>query len=435
MTDTFPLGLRTKVVRPSPTLAIAARAAQLRREGRDIASLSVGEPDFPVPAHVAQAMTEAIQKGQTRYTASSGMPELREAIAERTKAETGLSYPINQIQVCAGAKQALFNACLSLLDEGDQAVIPNPYWVSYPDMVKLADGTPVDLPLSADDGWQPSAARLSAVMNERTKVVMLGSPSNPTGAVWSEDSLRAIADVLRRHPRAVALCDDIYGRIVFGKGATGRAVTLLQVAPDLRERTLIVDGCSKTYAMTGLRLGWALGPVPLIAAMNKVQDSSTSNPNSIAQHGAIAALRGPQAPVEEMIRAFERRRDQMCALLAKGDVNTVKPGGAFYVFADVTPWLGKRLVAPARDEAGGPASSGAAAAGRPAEQARRGDAQGLSIDGTVRLAEVLLEEFGVATVPGAAFGTEGYLRLSFATSDQEIAKGVERLHQGLAALQ
>jgi aspartate aminotransferase len=395
------LGRRTKAVRPSPTIAMAARASALRREGRDIASLSVGEPDFPVPAHVAEALHEAIKKGLTKYTASSGTVELREAIAHRTQLETGLSYPASQILVCAGAKQALFNACMALLDEGDQAVIPNPYWVSYPDMVKLADGTPIDLQLSADEGWQPHADRLLAVMNERTKVVMLGSPSNPTGAVWSEDTLRGIAMVLRRFPRAVALCDDIYGRIHFGKA---RALTLLQVAPDLKDRTLVIDGCSKAYAMTGLRIGWALGPHPLIAAMNKVQDSSTSNPNSLAQHAAVAALRGPQEPVEAMIAAFEKRRDKMFALLAAGGVTAVKPDGAFYIFADVSRWLGRKH-------------------------------KGAPIESTWRLGELLLEEYGVATVPGVAFGAEGYLRLSFATSEAEIAKGVERLHQGLSSLE
>ena len=401
MTEPTYLGLRTKMVRPSPTIAMSARAGQLRREGRDIASLSVGEPDFPVPAHVAEAMVEAVKKGMTKYTASSGTPELREAIVERTLQETGLKYTPAQALVCAGAKQALFNACMALLDEGDQAVIPNPYWVSYPDMVKLADGTPVELPMTAADGWQPHPDRLQAVMNERTKIVMLGSPSNPTGAVWSEATLKGIADVLRRFPHAVALCDDIYGRIHFGKA---RALTLLQVAPDLKDRVVVIDGCSKTYAMTGLRIGWALGPQPLIAAMNKVQDSSTSNPNSVAQHGAVAALRGPQGPVEEMVVAFEKRRDKMLALLAAGGVSAVRPDGAFYCFADVSKWLGKRRA-------------------------------GTPVDTTWRLAELLLEEHGVAAVPGAAFGAEGYLRLSFACSDAEIAKGVQRLHEGLAALE
>jgi aspartate aminotransferase len=238
-------------------------------------------------------------------------------------------------------------------------------------------------------------------MTERTKVVMLGSPSNPTGAVWSEETLRGIAEVLRRFPRAVALCDDIYARIHFGKP---RATTLLQVAPDLRDRVVIVDGCSKTYAMTGLRIGWALGPQALIAAMNKVQDSSTSNANSMAQHGAVAALRGPQGPVEEMVRAFRQRRDRMLELLAEGGVAAVKPDGAFYVFPDVSRWLGKKH-------------------------------RGVPVPGTWKLAELLLEEYGVAAVPGAAFGAEGYLRLSFATSEAEFTKGVERLHRGLAALE
>jgi aspartate aminotransferase len=379
---------------------MSARAAALRREGRDIAGLSVGEPDFPVPAHVAEAMVEAIKKGMTRYTASSGTPELREAICKRTLEETGLAYKPNQALVCAGAKQALYNACMVVLDQGDEAVIPNPYWVSYPDMVKLSGGVPVDLVMTAADGWQPDVDKLAAVMTPRTKLVMLGSPSNPTGAVWGKRTLEGIAAVLRRFPRVVALCDDIYGRIHF---PGGRALSLLQVAPDLSDRVLVIDGCSKTYAMTGLRIGWALGPPAVIAAMNKVQDASTSNPNSVAQHGAVAALTGPQEPVEAMIASFHTRRDRMLAGLAKGGVGAVRPDGAFYVFADVGPWLGKR----------------------------RG---GALVDSSWKLAEILLDEHGVATVPGAAFGTDGYLRISYATSEAEIDKGIERIHQGLASL-
>ena len=394
------IGARTEQVRPSPTIAMSARATALRREGRDIAGLSVGEPDFPVPAHVADAMIEAIKKGMTRYTASSGTPELREAICKRTLEETGLSYKANQALVCAGAKQALYNACMVLLDPGDEVVIPNPYWVSYPDMVKLSGGVPVDLVMTAAGGWQPDVAKLEAAITPKTKLIILGSPSNPTGAVWSKETLAGIGAVMRKHPRVVALCDDIYGRIHF---PGGRAVSLLQVAPDLTDRVLVIDGCSKTYAMTGLRIGWALGPQAVIAAMNKVQDASTSNPNSVAQFGAIAALTGSQEPVAKMIAAFHTRRDRMLAALAKGGVFAVKPDGAFYVFADVSPWLGKQKA-------------------------------GLKVESTWKLSEILLEEFGVAAAPGAAFGAEGYLRLSYATSEAEIDKGVERIHQGLASL-
>ncbi len=392
---------RVQTVRPSPTLAIAARAGELRRQGHDIASLSVGEPDFPVPAHVAAAIEAALRKGHTRYTPSSGTPELREAICRFTLAEAGLAVTPAQVQATAGAKQALFNACQALLDEGDEAVIPNPYWVSYPDIVKLSGAHPVELVMRAQDGWQPTAEALARVMNEKTRVVILASPSNPTGAVWSEGALREVASVLQRFPRAVILSDDIYSKLVYG-GV--RATHLLAVAPDLTPRTVIIHGCSKSYAMTGLRLGWAAGPKEIIAAMNKVQDSSTSNPSSLSQHGAIAALTGPQGPVEEMRASFERRRDFMLGLLARiPGVSCGKPDGAFYAFPDVSACLGRAY-------------------------------KGEAIAGTVRLCEVLLEEFGVAAVPGAAFGAEGFLRLSFATSNEEIQRGVERLGAGLAAL-
>jgi aspartate aminotransferase len=394
---------RCRGVRRSPTVVMAGRAGQLRREGRDIASLSVGEPDFPVPDHVREALIEAVRQGLTRYTPSAGTPELREAIVERTLAESRLSFTPGQVIVSAGAKQSLYNACAALLDPGDEAVIPNPYWVSYPDMVKLSGGVPVELRTSAAEGWQPTGEALAAAMSPRTKLVIFGSPSNPTGAVWSEATLLALAEVLRRFPRAVVLTDDIYGRILYGVPAGQRAPTLLQVAPDLAPRTIVVDGCSKAYAMTGLRIGWSLAPEPLTTAMIKVQDASTTNPNSVAQQGAIAALRGPQEPVERMIRAWERRRGLLLAQLAVGGVHAVRPDGAFYAFVDVRPWLGRSL-------------------------------RGAKVESTWRLAELLLEEHGVATVSGAAFGCEGYLRLSFATSDEEIGKATSRILAGLASL-
>ena len=393
---------RAQAVRPSSTLAIAARAGELRRAGRDIAQLSVGEPDFPIFPHVAQAIADAIAKGQTRYTASNGTPELRESIARWMKLETGVDYVPTQIIATAGAKQALYNACQALLDEGDEAVIPNPYWVSYPDMVKLAGASVRELSMTAAGGWIPDPAALERVMSPRTKVVMLGSPSNPTGAVWSEAALRGLAKVLLKYPRAVVVSDDIYGRLVYG-GV--RARNILSIAPELTARTVLVNGCSKAYAMTGLRLGWAAGPLPIIAAMNKVQDSSTSNPCSLSQAAGVAALNGSQEPLEEMRAQFERRRNLMHTLVtAIPGVQAVRPDGAFYIFADVSAYLAF--------------SSG-----------------GEAVATSVRLAEVLLEQHGVAVVPGSAFGQEGYLRLSFATSDAEIHRGVERLSQGLLALE
>jgi aspartate aminotransferase len=385
---------RVAQVKPSPTLAITARGIQLRREGKDIVSLSVGEPDFPVFPHVEEAIVAALRKGMTKYTASSGLAELREAISDWMFEESGQRYPVAQIVATAGAKQALYNACQALLDDGDEAVIPNPYWVSYPEMVRLAGGTPVELQLSDEDGWVPRPEALAAVMTDRTRVVMLGSPGNPTGAVWDEKALRGIADVLLRYPKAVILSDDIYCRLVYGGE---KAVNLLRVAPELAPRTVLINGCSKAYAMTGLRIGWACGPAAIIGAMNKIQDASTSNASSLSQHAAIAALRGSQEPVEAMRLQFERRRDLMVDLISRiPGMKAAKPGGAYYVFADVREALGART--------------------------------------SLQLSEHLLEKHGVAVVPGSAFGREGYLRFSFATSEDQIRKGLQRVAEGIASL-
>jgi aspartate aminotransferase len=386
---------RVLAAKPSASLAVTARAIQLKREGRDIVSLSVGEPDFPVFPHVAQAVEDALRKGYTKYTPSSGIAELREAISDWMEAEVGQRYAVAQIICTAGAKQALYNACQALLDDGDEAVIPNPYWVSYPDIVRLAGARPVEMMARAEDEWHPDPDALARVVTPRTKVVMLGSPSNPTGAVWSKETMKGIARLLEKHPQITVLSDDIYHRLVYG-GA--RAWNILEVAPQLRDRTVLVNGCSKAYAMTGLRLGWACGPQEIIAAMNKVQDSSTSNPNSLTQYAAVAALRGPQDGVEAMRAQFERRRDLMVELVrAIPRVRCGRAEGAFYVFCDVSAYLGR-------------------------------------VPDDVKLSQVLLEEHGVAVVPGSAFGQPGYLRLSFATSDPMIRAGVERMSRGLQSL-
>ncbi len=385
---------RVALVKPSPTLAITARGIQLRREGKDIVSLSVGEPDFPVFPHVEEAIVAALRKGLTKYTASSGVAELREAISDWMYDESEKRYPISQIIATSGAKQALYNACQALLDEGDEAVIPNPYWVSYPEMVRLAGATPVELELSAEDGWVPRPEALARVMTERTRVVMLGSPGNPTGAVWDVAALQGIARVLERYPKAVVLSDDIYCRLVYG-GV--KAVNFLKVAPQLTSRTLLINGCSKAYAMTGLRIGWACGPAEIISAMNKIQDASTSNASSLSQYAAIAALRGPQEPLEVMRQQFERRRDLMVDLIGRiPGMKATKPDGAYYVFSDVREALGDRT--------------------------------------SLQLSEHLLEQHGVAVVPGSAFGREGYVRFSFATSEDQIRKGLLRVAEGIASL-
>jgi aspartate aminotransferase len=368
---------------------MSARAIELRRAGRDIASLSAGEPDFPVPAHVAKAIEQALERGMTKYTASPGTVELREAISDRMHIELGVRWGVKDIIATAGAKQALYNACQALLEEGDEAIVPKPYWVSYPDMVRLAGATPVELACRAEDGWVPRPEALERAITPRTRALILGSPSNPTGAVWTEEAVRGIARVLERNPQIAVLSDDIYSRLVYGKA---RAIDVLQVAPELRERTVVINGASKAYAMTGLRLGWACGPSNIVAAMNRVQDSSTSNPSSLTQYAGIAALRGPQEPVEAMRQQFEKRRDLMVELVRSiPKMGCVVPDGAFYVLADARAYVGGRV----------------------------------ETDG--KLAEMLLEEHGVATVPGSAFGAPGYLRLSFATSEAEIRRGLQRV--------
>jgi aspartate aminotransferase len=383
-------------------MAMTARAIQLRREGRDIVSLSVGEPDFPVFPHVEQAVGDALRKGYTKYTASNGIIELREAISDWMFREVGVRWPAAQIIATAGGKQALYNACMALLDEGDEAVIPNPYWVSYPEMVRLAGGKPVELMLRQEDGWAPRPEDLERAFTPRTRLFIFSSPSNPTGAVWSAEVMRGIVRVLEKFPRVTILSDDIYDKLVYGGAKT---TNILQIAPQLKDRAVLINGCSKAYAMTGLRLGWACGHPEIIAAMNKVQDASTSNPSSLSQHAAVAALRGPQELLEAMRVQFEKRRHLMVQLL--GQVPGVKahdPDGAYYVFADFSALLSRKY-------------------------------RGEPLATTQRLAELLLEEFGVATVPGSAFGREGYLRLSFAISEADIRKAMERVARCAGALE
>ena len=393
---------RLDAVKPSATMAMTARAIQLRREGRDIVSLSVGEPDFPVFPHVAEAITDALGKGYTKYTPSSGTAELREAISDWMFKGTGVRWPASQVIATSGAKQALYNACMALLDEGDEAVIPNPYWVSYPEMVRLAGAKPLDLMLRQEDGWSPRSDDLERLLTPRTRVFMFSSPSNPTGGVWSPEAMRGVVRALEKFPRVVILSDDIYDRLVYG----GLKVTnILQIAPQLKDRTVLVNGCSKAYAMTGLRLGWACGPAEIISGMGKVQDASTSNPSSLSQYAAVAALRGPQEPVESMRLQFEKRRHLMVELLRQvRGVDAHAPDGAFYVFADFSGLLSRKY-------------------------------RGEPVSTTLRLAEILLEEFGVSTVPGSAFGREGYLRLSFAISDADIRKAMERVARCASALE
>lgn len=400
MSNSIRLSSRVERVQPSPTLALNTRAKALQAEGRDLVAFGAGEPDFPAPAHIVEATARALENGATRYTPSAGIPELREAIAAQMKTKLGLEYDVEETIVGTGAKMVLYEAFQALLDEGDEVLVPAPFWVSYPDMIALAGGRSVIVPTSAEDGFVPTAESIRKAITPRTKAIVINSPSNPTGAVWPRQALESIAKVLEGTD-IVVISDDIYDRILFD----GRKFTnIAQISPEMKARTLVVNGVSKSYAMTGFRIGWAAGPRTLVAAMNKVQDQSTSGPTSVSQWGALAAITGPQQPVEEMVAAFSKRRDVIVELLnAIPGVECATPGGAFYAFPSIKPHLGKSY-------------------------------QGRKLNSDSAVSEVLLEHFGLAVVPGAPFGAPGFLRLSYATSLDEIRRGVERLARGLKAL-
>jgi len=362
---------------------------------------AAGEPDFDTPSHIKRAAVQALDDGFTKYTATAGTPELRAAICEKLKADNGLSYTPEQVVVSNGAKQCLYNFFQALLDEGDEVIIFNPAWVSYPDMVALAGGTPVLVPTREEEGWVPDPELFARAITPRTRAVVLNSPSNPTGAVLSVEALSALARVLDRHPEVVVVTDDIYEKLLY----TGKPfVELLNVAPQLASRTLVVNGLSKAFAMTGWRLGYAAGPKALIAAMQMIQDQSTSNASSIGQRAAVAALRGPKDTIEVMAREFLARRDLFVAgLKALPGVRIRPPDGAFYVFPSFHGLLGKRH-------------------------------RGKPLEGSVQISQVLLDDYRLAAVPGEPFGGEGHLRLSFAASRETIEKGLARLRDFVGGL-
>ncbi len=386
---------RVAAVLPSATLAMAARAKALRAQGVSVVDLSAGEPDADTPDNIKQAAKRALDAGDTKYSPVPGSVALRQAIAKVEGQRYGRTFALDQIIVGAGGKQVIFNACVALLNPGDEAIIPSPYWVSYPDMVRFAGAKPVHVHADDAQGFRVSAKALGAAVTERTRLLVLNSPSNPTGATYSRAELLAIAEVMRRHPDVVVITDDMYGALTFD----APFVSFAHVAPDLQERTLIASGVSKTYAMTGWRIGYALGPKELIAGMSRLQGASTSGASSIAQAAAVEALLGDQRFVEEMRQTFHRRRDRMLAGLAKIDgLTCVKPGGAFYVFPRIKSYLGGKVKT------------------------------------SQALCEHLLDTVHLAAVPGDAFGSDDHIRLSFACSDAQIDEGVKRLRDGLSAL-
>ncbi len=384
-------------IQPSLTIAISTVARKMIADGKNVISLSQGEPDFDTPRNIKDAAIRALENGETKYTDVSGTNALRKAVAEKFRRDSGIDYAPEEIIISTGAKQVLFNAMLATLNAGDEVIIPSPCWVSYPDIVTLADGKPVLVPCPQNNGFKLRAEDLEAAITPKTRWFMLNNPCNPTGAAYSADDLRAICDVLLRHPHVWILTDDIYDSLVYNGFKAG---TIVAVEPKLKDRTLTLHGVSKSYAMTGWRIGFAGGPVALIKAMDKLQSQSTSNPNSIAQAAAVEAVTGPQDTVEAMRKVFEERRDLVVSMLnqAKG-VHCSTPDGAFYVYPSIAGCIGKT-------------SKG-----------------GKLIKDDEAFVLALLDEEGVATVHGAAFCYPGYIRISYANSNAELTEAMTRIQR------
>jgi aspartate aminotransferase len=389
-------------IKPSPTVAAGQKARELRAAGRDIISLDAGEPDFDTPDSIKEAAIAAIRSGQTKYTAVDGTPALKEAIAAKFKRENGLDYSVSQITVGAGGKHVLFNALMATLDAGDEVIVPAPYWVSYPDMAILADGTPVFVECPAEKGFKLQPEDLERAITPRTKWLVLNSPSNPTGAAYTRAELQAIADVLMRHPQVYVLNDDMYEHLVYDGFEFS---TIAEVEPGLYDRTLTVNGVSKAYAMTGWRIGYAGGPSDLIKAIAKIQSQSTTNPSSISQAAAVAALNGPQDFIAERAAVFQDRRDLVVSMLNQANgITCHRPEGAFYVFPSCAGTIGKKTP------------------------------DGKLIATDQDFADYLLMDAGVSVVFGAAFGLSPFFRISYATSTEALEESCRRIQRACGAL-
>jgi len=386
------LARRLDRIQPSPTLAMSARARVLKQQGVDVIDLSVGEPDFDTPEAIKEAAARALEAGRTKYTASAGIPELREAIAQKLQRVNGIPYQAENVVVTVGAKHAVYLALQAICNPGDRVLIPAPYWVSYADQARLLDAEPVILPTREEQGFKLDPDTLARAIRG-ARVLILNSPNNPTGAVYTPEELEALGQVLEEEPGCWLISDEIYEPFVYD-GA--RHESLLRLKPALRERAVLINGFSKTYAMTGWRLGYAAGPKPLVAAMVTLQSHSTSNATTFAQVAGVQALEGSQEPVDEMVRVYQERRDLLLAGLRKlPGLTCVEPAGAFYLFPNVSGLFGRSW-------------------------------RGQVIESSQQLAELLLEGAATATVPGTAFGTEGYLRLSYATSTERLAEALDR---------
>ncbi|MCU7847300.1 MAG: pyridoxal phosphate-dependent aminotransferase [Candidatus Thiodiazotropha sp. (ex Lucinoma kastoroae)] len=391
------LSSRVKAVKPSPTLAITARAAEMRAAGKDVIGLGAGEPDFDTPDHIKDAAIKAINDGFTKYTAVDGTPALKQAIIEKFQRDNGFDYAPNQILVSCGGKQSFYNLAQAVLDPGDEVIIPAPYWVSYPDMSILAGGVPVLVSAGASQHFKINAQQLAAAITDRTKLFVINSPSNPTGMAYSREELVALGEVLKEHPRVLIATDDMYEHILWPGNSF---VNILNACPEFNERTLVLNGVSKAYSMTGWRIGYAGGPTEIIKAMKKIQSQSTSNPTSISQVAAQAALEGSQVCISEMLTAFKERHDYVVERLnGMPGIDCLPSDGTFYCFPRIEGAL----------------------------EALEG------INNDLELSEYLITEAGVALVPGTAFGLAGHVRISIATSRQNLEQALDRIEGVLQA--
>ncbi len=393
---------RLSLVKPSPTIAVSTKAAELKAAGRDVIGLGAGEPDFDTPDHVKAAAAEAMAQGKTKYTPPAGIPELRKAICEKHERDNGLSYTPDMVHVGCGGKQTIYNALMATIDPGDEVVIPAPYWVSYPDITLIAEGTPVIVDCAQDNGFKMAPADLDAAITDKTKWLILNSPSNPTGAAYTADDLKALGEVLKRHPQVHVMTDDMYEYLVYDGF---RFTTIAQVVPELFDRTLTLNGVSKAWAMTGWRVGWACGPLEIVKAMNKLSSQSTTHTSSISQAAAVGALNGPMDFIGPRNDAFRRRRDLVVDMLnAAEGITCLTPEGAFYVYPSVAGCIGKATP------------------------------DGKTIASDEDFVTALLESEGVAAVHGAAFGLEPHFRVSYATSDAALTEACTRIQRFCAAL-
>lgn len=385
------LATRVQQIKPSPTLAVAAKATQMRAQGLDIINLGTGEPDFDTPSHIKLAAIQAIESGYTKYTAVDGIPELKEAVQNKFKKDNGLDYELNQILVSVGGKQSCYNLCQAFLNPGDEVIIPAPYWVSYPDMVLLAQATPIIISTTPAQRYKMNAEQLEQAISPKTKMIFLNSPSNPSGIAYTLDELKALGAVLKKHPNILIATDDMYEHILWSQPFCN----ILNACPELYAQTIVLNGVSKAYAMTGWRIGYAAGPAPIMNAMKTIQSQSTSNPCSIAQRAAVAALNGPLDSVYEMVSAFHQRHDYVAdRLLGIPGIEVIPADGTFYIFPSVQTFIEKR---------------------------------GYAND--LEFSEKLLKEVGLALVPGSAFGNEGCIRLSFATGIDTLKDALNRLQR------